>query len=540
MNDKPQIDIVVLDEGSRSERSNPEHLHAEYSIAGVLQIVEGLLHGDGYVFFIGSGLPCPELDLLGRLTERNVDIWHGGLKLGTEEEPELLDCVSPISYFNINAGSHQENTSWRISLRCCLVKKQVLRSFPFLDKRFKSLDAAVLEWGYRLIWKGVFIRYTPLLIHEQENATTVIPQEDQLRFIYYRFGRQWLLWSAVCQACAGFSFAPIRWATRIVKEQPISSEERAKFPAWVTHPIPAEATRVTVLIPTVERYPYLEKLLSQLQEQTFLPFEVIVIDQTPREQRRHDIASDFPRLNIKWLELDQSGQCNSRNTGLLQSRGDCILFLDDDDEVKPDLIEKHLRCLNYFQVDISCGVCDEAGAGPVPQDYSFIRLSDVFPTNNSLVRRNILQQSGLFDMAFDRGQKADGDLGARIYATGAMMLLNPEIRVFHHHAPRGGLRKHNVRKVTYSSSRKFITHFRLPHITELYFNERYFTERQQRFYKYLVILGTFSIRGSMPKKILKFFYAVIMLPFNWWKIRKRCALAAEMMKKYPNFPELSH
>jgi GT2 family glycosyltransferase len=155
-----------------------------------------------------------------------------------------------------------------------------------------------------------------------------------------------------------------------------------------------------------------------------------------------------------------------------------------------------------------------------------------------MVKRSALEKSGLFDMAFDHGQRADGDIGARAYKAGIKMILNPEIRVLHHRAPRGGLRKHNVRKVTFSSSRKYITHFRMPHVTELYLNKRHFSEREQYEYILLSLLGMFSIRGNLLKKAIKVCYGLIMIPFVKREIRKRARAADEMFKKYPQIPQL--
>ena len=105
---------------------------------------------------------------------------------------------------------------------------------------------------------------------------------------------------------------------------------------------------------------------------------------------------------------------------------------------------------------------------------------DVFPTNNTLARREALERSGLFDLAYDHGARADGDLGMRVYLSGSVMMLEPAISVLHHHAPRGGLRAHGARVVTYASSRRRITHRHLPEVTEIYRSLRYFSERQVR------------------------------------------------------------
>lgn len=80
----------------------------------------------------------------------------------------------------------------------------------------------------------------------------------------------------------------------------------------------------------------------------------------------------------------------------------------------------------------------------------------MFPTNNSLLRLESLRRSGLFDLAYEKGERANHDLGMRLYLSGAKLLLNPAAAVVHLRAPRGGLRQHKARVVTRSSSRSSV------------------------------------------------------------------------------------
>src|SRR6185295_13694100 len=133
-----------------------------------------------------------------------------------------------------------------------------------------------------------------------------------------------------------------------------------------------------------------------------------------------------------------------------------------------------------FRNDVSCGVADEDGAGPLPAAFRLTRTSDVFPTNNSMIRKSALAGSGLFDLAYDRGARADADLGMRLYLAGHLMVLNSDIHVLHRHAPSGGLRTHGARVITYASSRKRIWHRHVPATTEIYLARRYFSAAQVR------------------------------------------------------------
>ena len=303
-------------------------------------------------------------------------------------------------------------------------------------------------------------------------------------------------------------------------------------------PIEISKAKISVLIPTLDRYPYLLKLLSQLRDQTIKPFEIIIIDQTEVGRRITTLAKEFADLPIKLICQDKAGQCSSRNRGLKSSTGDFILFLDDDDEVPSTLMEDHLSSLHRYNAYSSSGVANEIGAGPLPKHFTYFRASDVFPTNNTMIKRETLYPSGLFDLAYEHGQRADGDLGMRVYLSGAVMILNPDIAVLHHHAPRGGLRSHNARVITYASSRQKIFHRHLPSITEIYLAKRYFTPRQAQEILWLRTLGTFSVQGNLLKKFIKFFASLISLPDTLWQVKKRYHQAENMLKDYPQIQKL--
>ncbi len=187
---------------------------------------------------------------------------------------------------------------------------------------------------------------------------------------------------------------------------------------------------------------------------------------------------------------------------------------------------------------VSSGVANEPSAGALPAAFRIARPADVFPTNNTLARREALEQSGLFDIAYDHGARADGDLGMRVYLSGSVMMLEPAISVLHHHAPRGGLRAHGARVITYASSRRRITHRHLPEVTEIYRSLRYFSAAQVREALVQSAVATLSAHGGIARRALKLVYGALMMPNTIWRLRARLASARAMLTKFPQIPTL--
>jgi glycosyltransferase involved in cell wall biosynthesis len=517
---------------------SPRDLCRHFSLAAQASQPEAWLFWDASL-----GLPDPEA--IRYALGQPGDLWHAGLRLGTSGLPGVIDFIAPIWMFNRDPDPDIEATSWRLSLGACLARRQVVEQMGFIRPEFTMLEAAALEWGHRCIRQGVITRHLPDLLPTQElGKPAELPFEDELRFALYRFGRRWMQWALLRAVLSGYTSLDeaIRawWKLRQAPLAPILRPFERSFEAGLdTVKTGKRATNsVSVLIPTLERYPYLRTLLGQMRRQTRLPTEIIVVDQTQPERRQPGLREEFSDLPLRWIYRDQPGQCSSRNAGLQIARGEVILFLDDDDEAPEDLIETLLAAMQRYQAQAVSGVANESGASSLPQAFTFPRLSDVFPTNNTLVRREALTHSGLFDLAYEHGARADGDLGMRVYLSGALMVLEPAASVLHHHAPSGGLRAHQARVVTYSSSRSRLTHRRLASPTEIYLAHRHFSQRQVREWRWLNLLGTFSLHGSLGQSIAKAAISFFLLPDSLLKLRRNNRKAVELLGRFPQIPEL--
>lgn len=470
------------------------------------------------------------------------DVWHAGLKLGMAGLPKLIDFVNPTWMLNRDANPDIVSSSWRMSLKACLIRTDVLRQLGCIDPSFDTLDGAALDMGHRFIARGAFMRHVPSLVSENQNvAAPELTIDDELRFIRQQYGQKWFRWSMWRGLLNGYSLPKLKRAYRKLKRErarplpgPFKRSDLRETPfnraEW--------HRKVTVLIPTLERYPYLRNELFQLRDQTIRPLEIIVVDQTPLAERDAALPAEFSDLPLRVIYQDTLGQCTAWNAGLLASKGEYILFLGDDaDRIAPDFLERFLRTFQTHHADMVASVVDEVGAGPPPFSCTFMRVSDIFPI--AMVRRELLEKSGLMDFAYDRAKRADGDLGMRCYCCGALMVLDPSINLLHHRAPSGGLRKHGVRVVTYASSKRSLTQRNLPSASEIYLNLRHFSPRQVREELWLRTFGSLAIRGNSRRKVLKLLFGSLYLPSTLWQIRKRYLQAVAMLQDFPQIPTLA-
>lgn len=524
------LDVVRNDDGVELvERTTVGESPAEVAALAPGEGAEALVLWD-------VELQLPPTDLLERLLDGPCHVWHAGLRLGQADRPAAWNLCHGRAMFSCDVDPSIESTSWKLSLRAVVVRNQVIDAFGGFDAAFDTPSGAALEAGLRWITHGALMRHVPDLLPMSVQVPPDAPPSpaDGLRIVRRQLGTKWVLWTALSGLRTGA--VPLRalpGAAGVLREPP---GVRALVDGL---PVPHEerlddAAKVTVLVPTVGRYPYVEKLLGQLSTQTVAPHEVIVVDQNPPEERR-DLTIVAPGLPLRVLFLQPPGQCSARNTGLRAATGTHILFLDDDDEVPDDLLEQHLRVLSHPEIHASCGLVDDRDSGPAGPSERYRKASGVFPTNNAMIRREVLERTGLFDPTYDRGARADHDLGMRAYLTGHLLVHDPRPQLYHHHAPMGGLRTHGARVRTRRNSRSTLVERHLRTSTDIYLGLRYYSADRVDEDLALSLFSTLGGTGSAWRKLQRLVIQLALLPRNR---RDTMAARREGERLYRERPEL--
>jgi glycosyltransferase involved in cell wall biosynthesis len=97
---------------------------------------------------------------------------------------------------------------------------------------------------------------------------------------------------------------------------------------------------VTVVITTRDRPAMVGRAVESALAQTMQAIEVIVVDDASAQPLR--IARTDERLLVV-RRTSSTGVCAARNAALAVARGRWVTFLDDDDELVPDMLETSLR-----------------------------------------------------------------------------------------------------------------------------------------------------------------------------------------------------
>ena len=113
--------------------------------------------------------------------------------------------------------------------------------------------------------------------------------------------------------------------------------------------------KVSVVIPTYNRFNYLLNAIDSVKNQTYDDIEIIVVnDFSPETEEIEEILIRHPE--IKYIKnIKNYGLAKTRNIGVKNSKSEIITFLDADDEIHPQKIEFQLS-IYKDNVAISCSV----------------------------------------------------------------------------------------------------------------------------------------------------------------------------------------
>ena len=204
---------------------------------------------------------------------------------------------------------------------------------------------------------------------------------------------------------------------------------------------------VSVVIPTYNRRPILEKCLLALERQQACPeidrYEVVVVDDgstdgTPDWLR--GAAERFPHVRL--IEQSHGGAAEGRNRGVDHAHGDVIVFIDSDLVVTDSFLSCHASSLVRSWEARGDRLCFTYGAvvntanfeQPTAERHKLRDLSwAYFATGNVAIAKELLQRAGLFDTAFRLYGWEDLELGERLRRMGVQLIKCPAAVGYHWH-----------------------------------------------------------------------------------------------------------
>jgi len=237
---------------------------------------------------------------------------------------------------------------------------------------------------------------------------------------------------------------------------------------------------VSVIIPTYNRCALVQEAIASVLGQTRVPDEIIVVDDGSTD----DTAAVLAQYGapVKVIRQSNQGRSAARNRGLREAHGELILYLDSDDLLAPECVERYLDVLGQRPevgvVYSDAYVIDRAGnrlalyshamRGNRPSGHVLGELARrCFITVTSMVRRPLLG-----DDPFEVGAEhcEDYDVWRRLSARCQFQFLDePLLSYRFHEGMTNATQRREITEAEVEIQRRFMA---MPEFAQLSARER--------------------------------------------------------------------
>jgi glycosyltransferase involved in cell wall biosynthesis len=202
---------------------------------------------------------------------------------------------------------------------------------------------------------------------------------------------------------------------------------------------------LSLVISTLGRSDELARLLASLAAQTFQNFEVVVVDQNADDRVSAILTQSQLPFPVDHVRTPQArGLSRGRNIGWQRSRGEILLFPDDDCWYPPDFLAQGLAIKERLDLDLLSGRSADVTGKSINGRYSlrphYIARRNIWTSQiewATFVDRKLLLQLNGYDEQLGVGastpwQAAEGpDLILRALALHAKCYFDPTLYGFH-------------------------------------------------------------------------------------------------------------
>lgn len=207
---------------------------------------------------------------------------------------------------------------------------------------------------------------------------------------------------------------------------------------------------ISVVIPTYNRKPILEKCLRALETQQLTDnkvgsYEIVLVDDGSIDGTLDWLEThrdEFP--HVRSFAQNHYGPAAARNLGVKEAKGETIIFIDSDLVVTDRFLQSHAdaltagekklgsdRLFTYGAVINTCNF-----ANPTSEPYKITDFSAAyFATGNVAIARKWLEEAGLFDTGFQLYGWEDLELGVRLKKLELKLIKCPDAVGYHWHPP---------------------------------------------------------------------------------------------------------
>lgn len=186
--------------------------------------------------------------------------------------------------------------------------------------------------------------------------------------------------------------------------------------------------KISVIIPCYNAERTLLKCVTSVIQQTYPVHEIILVDDGSTDHSRaivEDLIKTHSEHTIIYLYQQNSGPSVARNTGIQNSTGNWIAFLDADDYWMEKKLEIQQSFINKYPNITLCSTANSKMFIPKEQSHQLIHLKDLLYRNFFETSTVLVKKSSIEKVRFNENQKYSED-----YRAWLSILANEEIGLY--------------------------------------------------------------------------------------------------------------
>ena len=113
---------------------------------------------------------------------------------------------------------------------------------------------------------------------------------------------------------------------------------------------------VSIIVPVYKVEKYLNKCVDSILDQSYQNIEVILVDDGSPDNSGKLCDEYVTNQRVKVIHQKNMGLSGARNTGIENSTGDYLMFIDSDDYIDKDMVKYLVK--KSFETNTDIVVCD--------------------------------------------------------------------------------------------------------------------------------------------------------------------------------------
>lgn len=403
-----------------------------------------------------------------------------------------LGYIDHNSMFLLN--QNVKHFSWKISSLFGVTTTNLINRVEgvLLENKKESFSFILHSLGKQLNKKGLFCYYLPQFkINFEEQVFTNF---NLYKFVKKNYKFSWLFILFINQFLNNKKFPVFElfysfFYSKIKHSVAISNDFNSK--------IKKVDKDIDVLIPTIGREKYLYDFLIDLNNQTIIPQNVIIVEQNPDLKSKSNLEYIYKekwKFTIIHKFIHQTGACNARNIGLKEVNSQWLFFADDDIRIESDFLEESLKKIEKLNCEGLAYNCLQENQS---SNFTIDHQTEIFGSGSALVKSKFLNNLA-FDFRYEFCFGEDFDFGMQLRNNGLDIVYVSNPSILHLKAPVGGFRV----KPVLPWHKDSITP--IPSPTIMLNNFKYFTQEQFVGIKFLYLS-----KLLFKKKSIKAYYVAI-------------------------------